>query len=228
MDIRNTLLTLMYQGGWVMWALLIFSIVALAVAVERSIALKKAGTDLDAYLSKLQSTLLKQRSIGDALEATEATPGVVARVAETGLRRFSRSPAQLEKALERRAQSEVRRLDRRLKILATTATTAPLLGFLGTVTGMMGSFEILADFGTSNPGLVANGIKEALTTTAAGLVVAVPAQLAYSSLSSPGREDHRRHRSGGELSAGSAGRAGLIEAPLCEPAVESWLMLALS
>lgn len=183
-EFQNTLLKLMYQGGWVMWALLIFSIVALATAVERSFALKKAGTDLETYLSKLRHSLLRRRKIDEALKATEATPGAVARVAETGLRRFSRSPAQLEKSLERRAQGEIRRLHRGLKILATTATTAPLLGFLGTVTGMMSSFQALAEFSVSNPGMVALGIKEALTTTAAGLVVAVPAQLAYSSLAS--------------------------------------------
>ncbi len=184
MDIQNKVLGLMYEGGWVMWALLLFSIVALATAVERNLALRKARTDLDGYLAKLRRTLVKRRSITEALEATEATPGAVARVAETGLRRFSRPAAQLEKSLERRAQSETTRLHRRLRILATTATTAPLLGFLGTVTGMMASFQALADFSISNPGMVALGIKEALTTTAAGLVVAVPAQLAYSSLAS--------------------------------------------
>ncbi len=183
-DLQNTLLKLMYEGGWVMWALLIFSIVALATAVERGFALRKARTDLETYLSKLKHALLRRREIAEALKATEETAGSVARVAETGLRRFSRSSAQLEKSLERRAQGEIRRLHRGLKILATTATTAPLLGFLGTVTGMMSSFEALAIHSVSNPGLVALGIKEALTTTAAGLVVAVPAQLAYSSLAS--------------------------------------------
>ena len=123
MEIQNRVLELMYQGGWVMWALLVFSIVALATAIERSVALRKARTDLDAYLSKLRHVLVKR--LAEALEATEATPGAVARVAETGLRRFSRPVAQLEKSLERRAQSEVRRLHRRLRILATTATTAP-------------------------------------------------------------------------------------------------------
>ncbi len=184
MEIQNTLLELVYQGGWVMLALLVFSIVALATAVERSFALRKANTDLEAYLSRLRHTLLKRRSVTEALEATEATPGSVARVAETGLRRFSHPAAQLEKSLERRTQGEVRRVHRGLKILATPATTAPLLGFLGTVTGMMASFQALADFSISNPGMVALGIKEALTTTAAGLMVAVPAQLAYSSLAS--------------------------------------------
>ena len=64
-------------------------------------------------------------------------------------------------------------------VLATVANIAPLIGFLGTVTGMMKSFDALAEAGLSNPGLVAIGIKEALTTTAAGLAVAIPVQLAY-------------------------------------------------
>ncbi len=181
MDIETTVLRLMHQGGWVMWGLLAFSIVALGAALERGLALRKAGTDLEAFLARL-SKLLAKRSVAEALALSRATPGVAARVAETGLRRFSRSPAQLEKSLERRAQGEVRRLHRGLGILATTATTAPLLGFLGTVTGMMASFQALADLGITNPGMVAMGIKEALTTTAAGLVVAVPAQLAYNAL----------------------------------------------
>ena len=159
-ELKTSLLTLMHQGGWVMWALLLFSIVALASAIERSLALRKAGTDLEPYLSRLRQSLLKTGSVAEALEVSEATPGIVPRVAETGLRRFSRSTAQLEKSLERRAQGEVQRLHRGLGILATTATTAPLLGFLGTVTGMMASFQALADLGITDPGAVAAGIKE--------------------------------------------------------------------
>ena len=183
-ELGMTLLELMRQGGWVMWALLAFSIVAFGTAIERSFALSKARTDAEVYLPRLRHSLLERRSVSEALEYSETVPGTMARVAETGLRRFSRSTTQLEKSLERRAQGEVRRLYRGLAILATTATTAPLLGFLGTVTGMMASFQALADWSISNPGLVALGIKEALTTTAAGLVVAVPAQLAHNALAS--------------------------------------------
>ena len=182
MDLTTSVLDLMDEGGWVMWALLVFSIVALGTAIERSFALRKARTDMGAYLSQLRRALVEKHSVTEALEISRATPGPAARVAEVGLSRFARSPAQLEKSLERRAQGEVRRLNRGLGILATTAVVAPLMGFLGTVTGMMDSFDSLANFGTSNPGLVAEGIKEALTTSAAGLVVAVPTQLAYNAL----------------------------------------------
>jgi biopolymer transport protein ExbB len=71
------------------------------------------------------------------------------------------------------------RLERGLTVLATIANVAPLLGFLGTVTGMIKSFDALAEAGLSNPGLVAVGIKEALYTTAAGLFIAIPTQIAY-------------------------------------------------
>ncbi len=184
MDLERTVLELMSQGGWVMWALLVFSVVALGAAFERAYALRKARTDMGAYLSEMKRALLRQRSVEEGVKVSLATEGPVARVALAGLRRFSRSTAQVEKAIERRALGEIRRLHRGLGILLTTATTAPLLGFLGTVTGMMDSFESLYEVSLSNPGLVALGIKEALTTTAAGLVVAVPAQLAHNALAS--------------------------------------------
>jgi biopolymer transport protein ExbB len=88
--------------------------------------------------------------------------------------------------MERQGQAELRRLQRGLGVLASTSVTAPLLGFLGTVTGMIASFGVLADWGTTNPALVAEGIEEALITTAAGLAVAVavPVHLIHGVLSS--------------------------------------------
>jgi len=74
---------------------------------------------------------------------------------------------------------EMTRLERGLPVIATTANIEPLLGFLGTVTGMINSFDALAKQGLSNPGAVAAGISEALITTAAGLIIAIPMQLAY-------------------------------------------------
>lgn len=86
--------------------------------------------------------------------------------------------------MERQAQAELRRLQRGLGVLVSTSVTAPLLGFLGTVTGMITAFGALADYGTTNPALVAAGIEEALITTAAGLAVAVPVHLIHGLLAS--------------------------------------------
>jgi biopolymer transport protein ExbB len=179
---ETKILDLMHQGGWVMWALLVFSLLALAIALERTFVLHRARKNLEGYAARLRSTLLRERSVPQALALSCETDGPVARVAEAGLRRFSRPATQVEKSMERRAMRELRWLRRGMWVLATTAGTAPLLGFLGTVTGMMASFAALGDFGSANPGLVARGIEEALTTTAAGLIVAVPVQLAYNAL----------------------------------------------
>jgi len=183
MDWKHTVLELMDQGGWVMWALLAFSVLSLAAAIERAVALRRANVDPTPLLTQLNDALLRRRSVADALKVCAAARGPAARVAEAGLHRFSRSSSQLEKSLERRAVTEIRRLNRGLGILATVANVAPLLGFLGTVTGMMESFDALWRDGLNNPGLVALGIKEALTTTAAGLIVAVPTQIVYNTLS---------------------------------------------
>ncbi|MEO1370108.1 MAG: MotA/TolQ/ExbB proton channel family protein, partial [Acidobacteriota bacterium] len=148
----------------------------------RALVLRRAGRGFDDFAGGLRQALVTERSPKKALALCTSAEGPAARVAAAALRRFDRSPTQLEKLMERQAQREQRALNRRLGVLATIATTAPLLGFLGTVTGMMESFEVLAGYGISNPGLVALGIKEALTTTAGGLVVAVPVQIAYNAL----------------------------------------------
>jgi biopolymer transport protein ExbB len=101
-----------------------------------------------------------------------------------GLQRIRRTPPQIEAAMERQAQTELRRLQRGLALLATTAVTAPLLGFLGTVTGMIESFGALSVQGAARPELVAQGIEEALVTTAAGLLVAVPVHMLHGLLQS--------------------------------------------
>lgn len=181
MDTTN-LMTLMNDGGWVMWGLLLFSLAAVATAFERSFALRRARLDFDRFSAELRDALLKKKSVAEALRVSDSAPGPVARMTAAGLHRFDRSVTRLEQALERHAMKEQRKLYRGMGILATVATTAPLLGFLGTVTGMMASFDVLAGHGISNPGLVALGIKEALTTTAAGLVVAVPTQIVYNAL----------------------------------------------
>jgi biopolymer transport protein ExbB len=181
---ETTLADLMQQGGWVMWALLVLSAASLAVALERWWALRRARVPVAALADALRRTLGPSGSPAAALDAVHRTGGPAARVLATGLRRVARSPAQIETAMERSGQVELRRLGRRLGVLASTAVTAPLLGFLGTVTGMIAAFDAIGNFGTANPELVAIGIKEALVTTAAGLMVAVPVHLLHHLLAS--------------------------------------------
>ena len=179
MDIGGTFWGLMQQGGAVMWVLLVFSIVAVAVTIERFISLRRAKINVNEFLAKVRKALVVNRSIREAIKVCEQYRGPVASIMKAGLLKYGQPKEDVEKTIENAALFEMGRLERFLVVLATIANVAPLLGFFGTVTGMMKSFDALAAAGLSNPGLVAIGIKEALTTTAAGLGVAIPVQLVY-------------------------------------------------
>jgi biopolymer transport protein ExbB len=162
-----------------MWVLLAFSIVALAVIIERAIALRRARINVNEFLAKIRKALLVNRSVREAVKICEQYRGPVASIMKAGLLKYGQPREDVEKTIENAALYEMGRLERGLVVLATTANVAPLLGFYGTVSGMISAFKALAEQGLSNPGAVAAGISEALITTAAGLLIAIPVQLAY-------------------------------------------------
>lgn len=179
MDIQGRFMEYMVKGGPVMWPLLLMSIVALAVIFERWWALRKAKINVNEFLAKVRKSLIVNKSIRDAIKVCEQYRGPVASIMKAGLLKYGQPKEDIEKTIETAALYEMGRLEKRLVILASVANIAPLLGFFGTVTGMIKSFDALAEAGLSNPGLVAAGISEALITTASGLAVAIPVQLAY-------------------------------------------------
>jgi len=174
-DFKNVLDT----AGPVGYLLLILSVIALAVIIERMIALIRARINVNDFLNKIRKALLVNRSVKDAIKICEQYRGPVASILKTGLLKYGQPKEDIEKTIENAALYEMSRLERGLIILATIANVAPLLGFTGTVTGMIQSFDALAAAGLTDPGLVAIGIKEALYTTAGGLIVAIPVQIAY-------------------------------------------------
>lgn len=178
-DIGGTFMGFMDKGGWVMWVLLAFSIVALAVIIERFIALRRAKINVNEFLAKIRKALIVNHSVREAVKICEQYGGPVASIMKAGLLKYGQPREDVEKTIENAALYEMGRLERGLVVLATTANVAPLLGFFGTVSGMIKSFEALAEQGLSNPGAVATGISEALITTAGGLAVAIPVQIAY-------------------------------------------------
>ena len=169
------------QGGMWMYPLLFFSIIALACIIERLIVFAKAKINVNEFLTKIRKSLLVNRDVKEAIKVCEQYRGPVASVVKAGLLRYGTGHNQedIEKTPENAALYELDRLEKRLGVLATTANVAPMLGFLGTVTGMIKSFGTLAEQGLTNPAAVAIGISEALITTASGLIIAIPAQLAY-------------------------------------------------
>jgi biopolymer transport protein ExbB len=162
-----------------MWPLLAFSVLGLAVAIERFFALKKARVNVNEFLAKVRKALMVNRSLRDAVKICEQYQGPVASVMKAGLLKYGQPKEEIEKTIENAALFEMGRLERGLSVLATTANIAPLLGFLGTVTGMIGSFDALARVGLTNPTAVFAGVSEALITTATGLIIAIPIQLLY-------------------------------------------------
>jgi len=169
----------MQKGGPVMWPLLAFSVIALAFAIERFFALRKARINVNEFLAKIRKALMVNRSIRDAVKICEQYQGPVASIMKAGLLKFGQPKEDVEKTIENAALFEMSRLERGLAVLATTANVAPLLGFFGTVSGMIKSFDKLAEVGLQNPAAVAAGISEALITTAGGLLIAIPTQLVY-------------------------------------------------
>ncbi len=182
------MLELLMNGGWMMVPLLLCSILGLAVIIDRMRAFKAAGGDYEAFRKGVRAKL-EQGDVMAALEVAGAGDGPVAATILTGLNRFVRlmgreksaeeAAAAAVKSMEEYAPKALRPLENRLNLLVLVAAIAPLLGMTGTVTGMISSFDVMASSAGLDPGAVAGGIGEALITTAAGLVVAMPCAVAY-------------------------------------------------
>ena len=166
------------KGGPVMWPLLGLSVLGVTVIFWRWWALRQATTGIGTFMSELRPKLVSQ-DVDGAIGVCDRRGGPVAAIVKAGLVRFGRPKDEVERALQDASAHELAQLERGLPVLATIAMIAPLLGFLGTVTGMINSFEALAAVGLNNPAAVARGISQALITTAAGLMIAIPVQMAY-------------------------------------------------
>jgi biopolymer transport protein ExbB len=166
---------LFIKGGPFMWPLLFSLLFGIAVSFERFWSLTRASVNTREFFAEVQEAL-KQRGPEGAAEVCSNTRGPVASVLHAGLLRLDRGIDHVEKAIEESGAIEMAFLEKGMVWLATVANIAPLLGFLGTVSGMIGAFEAIALAGDVEPSIVAGGISEALITTAAGLVIAIPIQ----------------------------------------------------
>lgn len=169
---------LFVKGGIFMWPLLALTFFGIVIILERFWTLSKARVNAKEFMVNLQETLKKGGPEG-AAELCSNTRGPVATVLHSGLLRLDRGIEHVEKAIEESGAVEMAFLERGLVWISTVANLAPLIGFLGTVSGMINAFAAIAAAGDVDPSVVASGISEALITTAAGLVIAIPAQTAY-------------------------------------------------
>lgn len=175
---QSGLIELYWLGGFFMHPILLCSLLGLAIILERIYSFTKARTDTQRLMTDLLR-VLQDQGLEAAQRFAHAQRGPIAAVLHSGLMRARKGPEAVEKAIQTAASIETAFLERGLIWLATVANIAPLLGFLGTVSGMIHAFEAIAAAEEVSAKLVATGIYEALITTAAGLMVAIPVQTAH-------------------------------------------------
>ncbi len=175
------------KGGPMMYLIILSSILAFGVVIDRIYNLYKARIDADKFMDGI-TAILKRNKIIESIEMCNNTPGPIAHIVKAGILKHDRSKPEIKEAVEEAAQLEIPRLEKHLPILATIAHITPLLGLLGTVTGMIRSFQVIQmkalALAPVNPGDLAGGIWEALLATVAGLAVAIPTYVAYNYLTS--------------------------------------------
>ena len=177
-----SLFSIVAKGGVLMILLAACSIAALAILIERIIALRRDEINTKAFLLEVKNRII-ENDVESAVHFSRRTPGPVAAITQAGLERHNKPRVEIKEAIESAGKTAIHKLEKYLGVLATIATAAPLIGFLGTVTGMIRAFmRIEALGGNVNASVLAGGIWEALITTAAGLTVGIPALIFYNYL----------------------------------------------
>ncbi|MBN1103999.1 MAG: MotA/TolQ/ExbB proton channel family protein [Deltaproteobacteria bacterium] len=172
------MIELIVKGGIFMYPIVLCSIVALAVFLERLWILRRKNIIPNEFIRNVEDLLRKQK-MSEALFLSQGDSSSIGRIFFAGLKNAGRGMWLVKEAVEERGDREAVILEKRVGILATIANLAPLLGLLGTVSGMIKSFNVISLEGTGNPAHLAGGIAEALITTAAGLCVAIPTLVCY-------------------------------------------------
>lgn len=165
-------------GGWMMWPLLLSLVVGMAVIVWKLVDLTAKSARTNRTLREVDGLVAEGR-IAEAIEVAENSKTPAGRILSDGLRRHGEGTERVVKAIENAGVLEMAKLESGLVVLATVSTVAPLLGFLGTVIGMIQAFQAIELAGEVEATIVAAGIKVALITTAAGLVIAIPVSIGH-------------------------------------------------
>lgn len=173
---------LFMAGGWLMWPLLLLGGVVIFIFVERFIAIRKASKIDPNFMNRLRD-LICEGKIDAALRLCKKTDSPIARMMEKGISRLGRPMGDIQTSIENEANLEVSRLENGLPILATIASGAPMLGFLGTVLGMVKAFMQMSEAGgVVDMSALSGGMYVAMITTIAGLIVGIPAHFGYNYL----------------------------------------------
>ena len=173
---------LAFKGGWIMVVLLLLSLMAIYIFVQRLIIIRRAGKEDETFMNRIKD-YIHEGKVDSALNLCRSTNTPSDRMIEKGITRLGRPMNDVLVAIENVGNLEIAKLEKGFPLIATTAAGAPMLGFLGTVTGMVRAFFDMANAGTNvDVSLLSGGIYEALVTTVGGLVVGIITLFAYNYL----------------------------------------------
>jgi biopolymer transport protein ExbB len=178
---KQSFLDLLMRGGWAMIPLGACSLMALALMIERGLALRKSQLLPGGFIAGLEQAYRSPRDLNAALEYCQKSGSSVGRIMAAGLRKLGDGTTAAEQAISDQGATEVARMRRNLRLLHGIAAITPTLGLLGTVWGMIRAFEAasLTGLGVGHSEMLTKGIYEALVATMTGLMVAVPVLLLY-------------------------------------------------
>jgi biopolymer transport protein ExbB len=170
------------KGGWVMIVLALLSVICVYIFVERLAVIKKASKVDPAFMERIRD-YVKTDELKSAINYCRVINTPASNMIEKGLERLDRPAAEVQAALENAGNLEVDKLEKGLSIMATISSGAPMIGFLGTVLGMVKAFWEMANAGNNiDITLLSSGIYEAMITTVGGLIVGIIAMFAYNYL----------------------------------------------
>ena len=181
-EISLSVLDLAIKGGWIMLVLAAMSIIAVYIFIERYMTINKASKEDKHFMNNIHDFMLNGR-LDSALSLCRNNDSPIARMIEKGLIRIGRPLSDINTAIENVGKLEVARMEKNIAGLATIAGAAPMLGFLGTVTGMVIAFYDMSMAGNNiDIALLSNGIYQAMITTVGGLIVGIVAYVLYNVL----------------------------------------------
>jgi biopolymer transport protein ExbB/TolQ len=179
MNIVQTLLNLALVGGeWVLYLLIVSSILSLAVVIQKAIYFYRNRVAWDAF-SEMLTAFLNRDDTEAAIQYVQRHSTPAARVLLAGLKNLDKGPGAVEEILIGKRISEKFHMEKKLVVLGTLGNNAPFIGLFGTVLGIIKAFHDLSRAANPNPSVVMAGVSEALVATAVGLLVAIPAVIAY-------------------------------------------------
>jgi len=178
----TSLLDVLVLGGWVMIPLVLLSFLAIYLLVERLITIRNASSNPDAITDRVRE-YVRSGDVEGAIAYCKDKDVPITRILQQGLERLGRPISEIQDAVQAAGKHETFELEKKTNLLASIAGIAPMLGFFGTVIGMIRAFQEIQNLqGNVNPSVLAGGIWEALVTTAAGLLVGILALFSYNFL----------------------------------------------